>query len=125
MADWSELGPYAAFQHLERSLSGLERLCPGVSTLWDAGNEMYECTLRTYLGHGGNVQKTAADLHIHRTTLYWRLANVERALGVDLSSGDDRLRLHMALLLAELLPQVSVARSPASGGLAPAALRHV
>ncbi|MBO4257797.1 PucR family transcriptional regulator [Streptomyces griseorubiginosus] len=125
MADWSDLGPYAAFQHLERSLSGLERLCPGVSTLWEPGNEMYECTLRSYLGHGGNVQKTAADLHIHRTTLYWRLANVERTLGVDLSSGDDRLRLHMALLFAELLPQVSVARSAASDGLAPAALRHV
>ncbi|QKV97068.1 helix-turn-helix domain-containing protein [Streptomyces sp. NA02950] len=107
MSDWCELGAYSAFQHLDRSLSGLERLCPGISALWDSGNEMYECTVRSYLGHGGNVQKTAADLHIHRTTLYWRLTNVERALGVDLSSGDDRLRLHMALLFAELVPQVA------------------
>ncbi|MBI0380032.1 helix-turn-helix domain-containing protein [Streptomyces albiflaviniger] len=121
MSDWSELGPYSAFQHLERSLGGLERLCPGISALWVSGNEMYECTVRSYLGHGGNVQKTAADLHIHRTTLYWRLTNVERALGVDLSSGDDRLRLHMALLFAELVPQVTLTTElPTADRAAPA-----
>jgi PucR C-terminal helix-turn-helix domain len=105
-ADWADLGPYAAFQHLERSLTGLERLCPGIAALWHGGNEMYESTVRAYLGLGANAQKTAAALHIHRTTLYWRLANVERLLGLDLSTGDDRLRLHMALTFADLIPDV-------------------
>lgn len=118
-ADWAGLGAYSAFQHLDRSLAGLERLCPGVSALWESGNDMYECTVRSYLVHGSNAQKAAADLHIHRTTLYWRLTNVERVLGVDLSNGDDRLRLHMALLFAELVPDVAPARLPAPGSAAP------
>jgi sugar diacid utilization regulator len=44
----------------------------------------------------------AALLHIHRTTLYWRLARVADLLSVDLSRGEDRLKLHLALKLAEL-----------------------
>jgi len=34
--------------------------------------------------------------------LYWRLARVADLLTVDLSRGDDRLKLHLALKLAEL-----------------------
>jgi hypothetical protein len=104
VADWADLGPYAAFQHLERSPDGLERLCPGVSALRNGGNAMYESTIRAYLDHGANAQKTATALHIHRTTLYWRLTNVERLLNLDLGNGDDRLRLHMALTFADLVP---------------------
>ena len=37
-------------------------------------------------------------------TLYWRLARVADLLTVDLSRGDDRLKLHLALKLAELTP---------------------
>ncbi|WP_206789725.1 CdaR family transcriptional regulator [Amycolatopsis sp. MtRt-6] len=103
LADWADLGPYAAFQHLARTADGLERLCPGVSALWDGSHEMYESTIRAYLDHGANAQKTATALHIHRTTLYWRLANAERLLGLDLARGDDRLRLHMALTFADLV----------------------
>lgn len=113
-ADWAGLGAYAAFQHLERTPESLERLCPGVSALWDCGTEMYEATVRAYLGHGGNVQKTAAALHIHRTTLYWRLANVERLLGLDLADGDARLRLHLALTFADLVPDLPAASVPAA-----------
>ncbi len=63
---------------------------------------MYEATIRAYLGCGANAQQAAALLHIHRTTLYWRLARVTDLLAVDLSRGDDRLKLHLALKLAEL-----------------------
>ena len=35
-------------------------------------------------------------------TLYWRLARVADLMTVDLSRGDDRLKLHLALKLAEL-----------------------
>ena len=63
---------------------------------------MYEATIRTYLDCGANAQQAAARLHIHRTTLYWRLGRVAELLAVDLSQGDDRLKLHLALKLAEL-----------------------
>ncbi|WP_340536961.1 PucR family transcriptional regulator [Nocardioides sp. GXZ039] len=103
VADWSQLGPYAVFQSVERSAAGLERLCPGSAVLWEPGNEMYEETVRVYLAEGGNAQKAAATLHIHRTTLYWRLANIERLLDVVLANGEDRLRLHLALKLSDLV----------------------
>jgi hypothetical protein len=41
-------------------------------------------------------------LQIHRTTLYWRLTQVAELTSLDLRSGEDRLKLHLALTLADL-----------------------
>jgi PucR family transcriptional regulator, proline-responsive transcriptional activator len=81
---WSGLGPY-------RTLLG----APGVqlSTLDDTGL----LTLETYLDFGGDAKRTAAHLHLHRTTLYYRLGRVSAALGVNLDDGLTRLDLHLAL----------------------------
>jgi hypothetical protein len=101
-ADWGELGSYAVFEYLPRDQAAPERICPGITALLTERTEMYEATIRAYLDCGGNAQLAAALLHIHRTTLYWRLARVNERLAVDLSRGDDRLKLHLALKLAEL-----------------------
>ena len=101
-ADWDELGSYAVFQYLPRDQAAPERICPGITALLNERTGMYESTIRTYLDCGANAQQAAALLHIHRTTLYWRLARVTDLLAVDLSRGDDRLKLHLALKLAEL-----------------------
>lgn len=57
-------------------------------------------TARTLLDHGGDVATTATQLHIHRTTLYYRIERIEALTGVNLKSGADRDDLHMALRLA-------------------------
>jgi hypothetical protein len=101
-ADWGELGGYAVFQYLPRDQAAPERICRGITALLTERTGMYEATIRAYLDCGANVQQAAALLHIHRTTLYWRLARVTDLLAVDLSRGDDRLKLHLALKLAEL-----------------------
>jgi hypothetical protein len=101
-ADWGELGSYAVFQYLPRDQAAPERICRGITALLTERTGMYEATIRAYLDCGANVQQAAALLHIHRTTLYWRLARVTDLLAVDLSRGDDRLKLHLALKLAEL-----------------------
>jgi len=101
-ADWGELGSYAVFQYLPRDQAAPERICPGITALLTERTGMYEATIRAYLDCGGGVQQAAARLHIHRTTLYWRLARVSDLLAVDLSRGDDRLKIHLALKLAEL-----------------------
>jgi hypothetical protein len=107
-ADWSELGSYAVFQYLPRDQAAPERICRGITALLTEPTGMYEATIRAYLDCGANVQQAAARLHIHRTTLYWRLARVTDLVAVDLSRGDDRLKLHLALKLAELTRRVGV-----------------
>ncbi|HZC69287.1 MAG TPA: helix-turn-helix domain-containing protein [Jatrophihabitans sp.] len=58
-------------------------------------------TARALLENGGDVTLTAAELHVHRTTLYYRLERIESLTGVHLKAGaaahDDLL---MALRLA-------------------------
>lgn len=57
-------------------------------------------TARVFLDEAGSVARTAERLAVHRQTVYQRIAQVERLSGCDLSSGKDRLRLHLALSLA-------------------------
>ena len=57
-------------------------------------------TARALLDNGGDVARTAGQLHIHRTTLYYRLDRIEALTGVDLKAGPGRDDLHMALRLA-------------------------
>jgi hypothetical protein len=59
-------------------------------------------TLETYLDSGCDTRATADSLHLHRTSLYYRLTRIEQLTGVDLSSGTGRLELHLALKLARL-----------------------
>jgi PucR-like helix-turn-helix protein/GAF domain-containing protein len=101
-ADWASLGVYAAFQHLYHDRSAPERICPGVGALLDERAGTYRQTMRCYLGCGAQAQQAAAQLHIHRTTLYWRLARVAELVPVDLRRGEERLKLHLALTLADL-----------------------
>jgi hypothetical protein len=49
------------------------------------------------LERAGDVAAAAADLHVHRATLYRRLARAEEVTGLGLGRGDDVLRLGMAL----------------------------
>jgi PucR C-terminal helix-turn-helix domain len=101
-ADWAGLGVYAAFQHLHRDPSAPERICPGIGALLDERAGTYRQTLRCYLECGAHAQRAAGQLHIHRTTLYWRLARVAELVPLDLRRGEDRLKLHLALTLADL-----------------------
>ena len=45
------------------------------------------------------MAEAARALHLHRATLYRRLARVEEITGLDLSRGDDRLLAHLGLRL--------------------------
>jgi hypothetical protein len=64
-------------------------------------HEQLALTLETYLDHAGDVKQTAAELWLHRTSLYYRLRRIEEITGVDLNRGEDRLLCHVALRLAQ------------------------
>lgn len=54
-------------------------------------------TLETYLQHGGNALETARQLHIHRSTLLYRLQRIEDLCDVDLSDPQVRINLQISI----------------------------
>jgi len=60
-------------------------------------------TLEAYLDLGGNAQRTATHLFIHRNTLLYRLKRIEEICQVDLNDPLTRLNLHLALKQFRLL----------------------
>lgn len=73
---------------------------PGVAELHRQKTPDLLITARTLLDLGGDVQATAHALHLHRTTLYYRLARIKVLTSVDLRTGPDRHDLDLALRLA-------------------------
>lgn len=59
-------------------------------------------TLEAYLDCGCDAQRTAQELHVHRSTLYYRLDRVRAIADVDLADGFVRRELHTALRVATL-----------------------
>jgi len=62
-----------------------------------AGDRSLVLTLRTWLAHHGAWEPTAAELGVHRNSVRHRIAQVEKALGVDLADPETRMRLWFAL----------------------------
>jgi len=61
-------------------------------------------TLAQYLDHGGNYDKTAESLAIHRSTLRYRLNSIRQITGFDLAHPETRLNLHVATRAWRLRP---------------------
>src|SRR5690349_2030957 len=60
-------------------------------------------TLAAYLRHAGSAPAAADELHVHRTTLHYRLDRVRALTGCDPDDGETRLLLHLGLGVARLL----------------------
>ena len=72
---------------------------PGAEVLAGLPRPDLLVTARTVLDLGGDVGRAAEVLHVHRTTLYYRLDRIEALTGVNLRTGLDRDDLHQALRL--------------------------
>ncbi|MFJ9778431.1 PucR family transcriptional regulator [Amycolatopsis sp. NPDC101161] len=66
-----------------------------------AGDRSLVLTLRTWLAHHGAWEPTAAELGVHRNSVRHRIAQVEKALAVDLADPEVRMRLWFALRWAD------------------------
>ncbi|MGV9322701.1 PucR family transcriptional regulator [Streptomyces sp. NPDC003660] len=98
VAEWRGIGPY-------RLLSALPPRAvqdPVAAPLLSPAHQELARTAEVYLDCAGQAGRAAAELGIHRQTLYYRLGRVERLTGLDLDDGEDRLLLHMALKRARL-----------------------
>ncbi|MER7926729.1 helix-turn-helix domain-containing protein [Streptomyces sp. NPDC096057] len=98
IADWSDIGPY----RLLTSLPPDSAHDPAVAPLLSPTHHELARTAEVYLDRAGQAGRTAAELGIHRQTLYYRLSRVEQLTGLDLDDGEDRLLLHMGLKRARL-----------------------
>lgn len=52
-------------------------------------------TVSCFLDEAGNVARTSEILHLHRTTVYYRLRQFEKETGLSLDAGNDRLLLQL------------------------------
>jgi hypothetical protein len=93
VADWASIGPF----RLLTALPPDAPRDPVVRPLLSPTHRELARTAEVYLDCAGQAGRTAAELGIHRQTLYYRLSRVEKLTGLDLDDGEDRLLLHMAL----------------------------
>jgi sugar diacid utilization regulator len=100
---WESLGTYAILLQLPGDAFGPALRPEPVARLLrhEKASRLVE-TLRTYLDYGGSVPRTAEALHLHRTSLYYRLDQVREITGLDIDDGRNRLLLHLGLLLEDL-----------------------
>ncbi|MFF1452376.1 PucR family transcriptional regulator [Streptomyces sp. NPDC058274] len=98
VAEWASIGPF----RLLTSLPPETAQDPAVRTLLAPAHHELARTAEVFLDCAGQAGRTAAELGIHRQTLYYRLSRVEQLTGLDLDDGEDRLLLHMALKGARL-----------------------
>ncbi|WP_327244202.1 PucR family transcriptional regulator [Streptomyces sp. NBC_01320] len=100
VAEWSGIGPYRLLTALPPATDTAPDLT--VRTLLTPPHAELARTAEVFLDCAGQASRTAAELGIHRQTLYYRLSRVEQLTGLDLNDGEDRLLLHMALKGARL-----------------------
>ncbi|MFK4099156.1 PucR family transcriptional regulator [Streptomyces sp. NPDC019531] len=98
VAEWSRIGPYRLLTALPPETAH----DPAVRPLLSPAHRELARTAEVYLDCAGQAGRTAAQLGIHRQTLYYRLSRVEQLTGLDLDDGEDRLLLHMVLKGARL-----------------------
>lgn len=100
---WDDLGVYRILVHLSPEELPADAIPLGVQALLDVeATRDLARTVEAYLDLAGDARAAAEQLHLHRTSLYYRLTRFEQLTGLDLGSGGDRLAVHLGLKLARL-----------------------
>ena len=107
VAVWTELGSWRTLAILADSYSKnpkdlAELVHPGIVDMVEGGRGELVHTLDAYLTHGCDARKTAEALHLHRSTLYYRLEKITEAVGGDLKDGEARFELMLSIRLANI-----------------------
>lgn len=95
---WDALGAWRLVVEAPDALP-VAAVHPAAVTLADLPRPDLMVTARAVLDLGGDVAAAAEQLHVHRTTLYYRLDRIAELTGVDLRLGRSRTDLQLALWL--------------------------
>lgn len=100
-----QLGVYGVLARIPEEELDVSSVPQGLLDLLASGAKGKQLidTLEAYLENAGDVQVTAEQLFVHRTTLYYRLQRIEELTGARLSNGEDRLAFHLGLKIGTLL----------------------
>lgn len=101
VAHWNGLGAYRVLARVSLH-DCADTIDPRVTRMLESAEPELLTTLEAYLDLGCDAQAAAAQLHLHRATLYYRLQKAEKSFDFNIRSGDDRLALHLGLRLARL-----------------------
>jgi len=98
----NDLGPWIMLSRIAPGSVRVRDISPAAEVLLDPSNAIYRETVEVYLDVAGRIGDACARLHIHRTTLYYRLDKAPDAVRDALHDGSARSSLHMALKLDRL-----------------------
>jgi hypothetical protein len=96
---WDGLGAWRLVVDAPDDLTA-EAVHPAAAILAAQPREDLLATARVVVDLGGDVATAAQELHVHRTTLYYRLERIQELTGVDMHDGLTRTHLQLALWLA-------------------------
>ncbi|MGK5173592.1 helix-turn-helix domain-containing protein [Geodermatophilus sp. CPCC 205761] len=95
---WDGLGAWRLIVDAPEDLT-VEALHPGAAILAAQPRNDLLTTARLLVDVGGDVTTAAHELHVHRTTIYYRLERIKELTGVDMQDGLARTHLQLALWL--------------------------
>jgi hypothetical protein len=98
LARWADVADHAVLLRLPDELLTPDLVPDPLRALvaHEAGPRLLR-TLEVFLDEAGSVPRTAERLHLHRTSLYYRLRQIAEITGSDLDDGRQRLVLHQGL----------------------------
>lgn len=94
---WDNLGAWHLVVAAPLSITP-ESIHPAAQVLSERSDLL--ATARVIVDGGGDVAGAASLLHVHRTTLYYRVERIKELTDVDLHDGTERTHLQLALWLA-------------------------
>lgn len=95
---WEGLGAWHLIVAAPDELSS-DAIHPAAAILGAQNRGDLLATARVIVDNGGDVAAAAAQLHVHRTTLYYRVERIRELTDVDLHDGPTRTNLQFALWL--------------------------
>jgi hypothetical protein len=98
----ADLGGWVLLHSVAAGPRRLGDISPAAELLCRDGDSLQRQTIETYLDAGGQARTACELLHIHRTTLYYRLENMPQLVRDALDDGMKRSTLHLSLKLARL-----------------------
>ena len=71
-------------------------------------NTDYANTLRSYLMNGWNAVRTANELHIHKSTFFYRLNKMEELFDLDITQEETMVEYEYSFILIEYLRKIKL-----------------